>query len=86
MSCPVVFRRVSGAADSAFPEAAAGGSGRRPGSQGGGGEPADPQTASLRHHARPEWLQPHPEGVEQLGEVDVSSNVHCGGFLLYLCV
>lgn len=69
-----VFRlfRFSGAADSTFPGAAAGGSGRLSGPPAGGHEPADPQTASLRHHQRPGRYQPHPEGVGQPDQVDVS--------------
>lgn len=72
--CCVVFRLFgfSGAADSTFPGAAAGGSGRLSGPPAGGLEPADPQTASVRHHQRPERDQPHPEGVGQPDQVDVS--------------
>ncbi len=45
--CRVVFRRVPGGADAAFPGAVAGGSGRLAGPQAGDHEPADPQETSL---------------------------------------
>lgn len=67
-----MFRRVSGAADSRVPGAAAGSSQRLSGPQAGRLESADPQTASVRHHQRPGRHQPDPEGVGQQDQVDVS--------------
>lgn len=71
--CLLVFRRASGAADSAAPGAAAGGPWWISGPEAGDPEPADPQTQSPQHHQCPGRNQPHPEGVSQQDQVDVSN-------------